>query len=365
MTKNIILGIGIFVAVVLIVGGAMYYGKTGTLNSENTTSTSSTVNTTSTMPVTPPVARKSGVPTVVTNAKVAESNSSAIVTGMVTPNGAQTTYWFEYGKTNRLEVKTTAKIIGSGFVAIPSPEYITGLSANTQYSFRLSAKNTYGTVNGPTFAFTTNSNPPVQGIVPTVQTVSAMNISRTGVSLQGNVNPNGFDTSYWFEYGETTNLGNLTSFQSAGNGRGNVNVSASLSGLKPVTRYYYRVNAQNQYGTVNGALLSFDTQGPIAPSVTTNPASAITGTSATLNARVNSNGVETTYWFEYGTDSAFGSISGKTTPKQKLDNIGNASVSAEVDTFSVNTQYYYRIVASNAYETVYGNIVNFKTKTIR
>jgi phosphodiesterase/alkaline phosphatase D-like protein len=36
-------------------------------------------------------------------------------------------------------------------------------------------------------------------------------------------------------------------------------VSQSISGLKPLTKYYYRISAQNTNGTANGAVMSFTT----------------------------------------------------------------------------------------------------------
>src|SRR3989344_3550377 len=63
--------------------------------------------------------------------------STVVVKGRFNPNGAATTYWFEYGKTSALGTKTSKYSIGSGFVKIYTPAYITGLEANTTYYFRL------------------------------------------------------------------------------------------------------------------------------------------------------------------------------------------------------------------------------------
>jgi hypothetical protein len=109
-------------------------------------------------------------------------------------------------KNSSLSSKTVSQQIGSGFISLSSPAFITGLKANTLYYFRLSANNNFGTTSGATYSFKTNNNPPVQGVAPTVRTNSAGNISRTGANLNGIVNPNGFQTKYWFEYGKDTNF---------------------------------------------------------------------------------------------------------------------------------------------------------------
>jgi len=360
MTKNsTTVLISVIVAVLIIFG--IYYWSTnsGSAPVANTYPTP--------QPTTPDTGtgRQSGLPIVSTKTASFISQSGAVLNGDVNPNGTQTSYWYEYGQTSALGTRTIPQKIGWGFINIPAPAYIIGLAPNTFYYFRLSAQNGYGTVNGAMYTFTTNNNPPPQGNAPTTHTDAATNVSRATANLNGRVNPNNSDTSYWFEYGETTDLGTATAFQSAGSGNNSVNASVSLSGLTPLTKYYFRLNAQNQFGTVNGAIVSFTTQGPKAsgaPSANTNSASAITTSTATLRGKVNPNGDTTTVWFEYSEDSLLGSILGAGTQRQMIGS-GTATldVSADITGLVPNTKYFYRVVASNSYGTVRGNITNFRT----
>ncbi len=113
------------------------------------TSTPSTTQTaTVTQPANTPVVQTAGVPVVVTHSTVSATDNTAILNGTITPNGAFTTYWYEYGLSVNLGSKTNAQTVGSGFVSIQAPGYITGLSANTTYYFRLVGQNQYGTVSG-------------------------------------------------------------------------------------------------------------------------------------------------------------------------------------------------------------------------
>ena len=82
-------------------------------------------------------------------------------------------------------------------------------------------------------------------------------------------------------------------------------VSASLTGLASGTTYHYRVVATNSSGTGRGADGIFTTSS--APVAVTGPATSVTPTSATLNGTVDPNGRETTWYFEYGTSTSYGS----------------------------------------------------------
>ncbi len=208
---------------------------------------------------------QSTIPTAITNSAVSPTDTTAIVNGSVNPKGSFTSYWYEYGKTSELGSKTSTQTMGSGFVTIQAPGYITNLTKNTTYYFKLVAENQNGRVAGSQYTFkTTEGTPAPLGSAPTTKTISANGVSRTTANLNGEVTPNQNDTQYWFEYGTTAELGNTTAFSAVGDGKVKVPVSISLSDLKPLTTYYFRINAQNQFGTINGSILNFKTTGPAA-----------------------------------------------------------------------------------------------------
>lgn len=217
------------------------------------------------------------------------------------------------------------------------------------------------TTNTTTITTTTTSI----ATAPSV-TTSASSITRTTATIHGQITPNSSDTSYWFEYGEVADLGNTTALQSAGNGTATKTVSASLSSLKPLTKYYFRLNAQNQFGIMTGGTMTFTTLGPVAagsPTVTTTNAGNVATSSATLRGHLNPNSYPTTYWFEYGTDSLLGNIFGSSAHVD-LTSRGTATVtvSADIKSLGSNTKYYYQLVARNSYGTVRGDIIAFTTK---
>ncbi|HEY5342743.1 MAG TPA: fibronectin type III domain-containing protein, partial [Solirubrobacteraceae bacterium] len=91
-----------------------------------------------------------------------------------------------------------------------------------------------------------------------------------------------------------------------------------------------------------------------------NAVTFLTQTSATLNARVNPDGQTVTECtFEYGTSTGYGSKA----PCKSLPGSGTSpvAVSAKVTGLTPNTEYHFRIVATNAAGTSKGEDVTFRT----
>src|SRR5436305_8373681 len=92
------------------------------------------------------------------------------------------------------------------------------------------------------------------------------------------------------------------------------------------------------------------------PVATTGNATAITPTSATINGTVNPEGQSTTYYFEYGTTTSYGS---QTSMAGAGSGTADVKVSTAIEALTPNTTYHYRVVASNASGTTLGTDVSF------
>jgi hypothetical protein len=195
---------------------------------------------------------------------------------------------------------------------------------------------------------------------PSVSTGSATGVTATSATLNGTVNPNGSATSWHFEYGTTTAYGQTTPAQNAGSGTSNLGVSATVASLQAGKTYHFRIVATSTGGTSAGADATFSTPAPGAspPAVTTSPATGITGNGAKLNGKVNPNGAATTWFFEYGTTTGYGT-------KTPVKNAGNgtkaSNVNATVGGLSASTTYHYRLVATNPSGTTDGADQTFTT----
>jgi hypothetical protein len=124
--------------------------------------------------------------------------------------------------------------------------------------------------------------------------------------------------------------------------------------------YHFRAVATNAVGTSNGADMTFTTTAcpPQAPTVTTQAASGIGQTAATLNGTVNPNGGATDAYFEYGTTTSYGST---TTPSSMGSGSSVLPFSDSVGSLTCNTLYHFRAVATNAGGTSNGADMTFTT----
>jgi hypothetical protein len=99
--------------------------------------------------------------------------------------------------------------------------------------------------------------------------------------------------------------------------------------------------------------------GGSAPSVTTGSATSITQSSATLNGTVNPNGQATTYHFDYGTSTSYGSKAPPGSDPSAGSGTSDQAVSANLTGLTPGTTYHYRLVATNASGTTQGQDKTF------
>lgn len=355
--------IGVLVAAAII--GGIYYATTKKATAPEPTPTGESP---SQVP-----GQVSGKPSVKTKSANYISQSTAVLDAEINPNGAQTSYWYEYGTTQSLGSITIPQLLGAGYVNYSAPGFVSGLSADTKYYFRAVAENRNGRVNGSISSFTTTNKPPVPGNPPVADTTSASDVDHDSATLNGRLTTQNSKTYYWFEYGTTSALGDTTSSSVQDPGSATVSVSKTIRELKEGTRYYYRLNAQNGYGTDNGPIRSFVTQAatptpPVPPAgeeptADTDPATSITADGATLNGKINPNGAQTTYWFEYGRATLLGvfDLTEKTSEKSVGAGKATVSVTQAVSGLQADATYYYRLVGKSQYGTNYGSIHKFTT----
>lgn len=193
-----------------------------------------------------------------------------------------------------------------------------------------------------------DSNPPP--VVPTDPPDGASEITTQGATLNANVNPNGTQTHAYFEYGPTSAYGTRLPQGSdiyVGSGTESVLVTQPVSGLQPNKTYHFRTVVYNSWsGAIYGPDQTFTTLAA-APTVAVRSATHISETGATLRGTVNPNNMASTYRFEYGPTTSYGT-SVPVPDGSAGSGYGAAAVSAVIHGLQSGSTYHYRVVATNA-----------------
>jgi phosphodiesterase/alkaline phosphatase D-like protein len=216
--------------------------------------------------------------------------------------------------------------------------HVSGLQPGTLYHYRVVAENSKGKSPGNDQTFTTVT------AVPNLTTGAATDLTGTSATLHGSWTGNGEDTTCHFEWGYSDAYGNSTPAVDEGSETGTQNASVSLTGLSPVTTFHYRIVCSNVTGPAVGNDQSLTTKA--LPAVAIRPPSGYSTTGVTLRGTVGpQSGGPTTYHFEYGTTSAYGTSTAESAPVGS----GNETYPAEakLEDLQPGTVYHYRLVATS------------------
>jgi hypothetical protein len=204
------------------------------------------------------------------------------------------------------------------------------------------------------------------GHVPTVTTGAASELTPGAATLNGTVNPEEAPIGEcFFEYGESRAYGKTVpcaeSPAEIGSGNAPVAVHANVSGLVGLTsdEYHFRLVAAQ---TVKGFGEDSSFIALLPPAIEDTHATNVSSTSATLQGTLNPRAHDTTYHFEYGTDTNYGS----STPTLDAGSsaAGAPVAPAHVQGLSDDTTYHYRLVAGSVIGTTDGPDATFTTESV-
>lgn len=195
--------------------------------------------------------------------------------------------------------------------------------------------------------------------LPSVAAPVVTNIGPESADASVVVNPNGEPTAVIIEY---TRYGSWETLpeQAIGSGTAPVTVEGELLPLAPNAEYRVRATARNSGGAeTTGPEVTFNTVSP-APFAYSGGAAPRAETTARLTGWVNPRNNETTYYFEYGPTTSYG-----TTLQSSSAGGGEEQlpVSAELDGLTPGATYHFRLVAESAAGTTHGDDRAFTTRT--
>lgn len=313
------------------------------------------------------------VPDTTTEAASGVAKTTATLHGTVDPDGIEVkSCKFEYGVepgvfSHSAPCSPVAPYTGMTPEAVEAE--IGGLDPSTTYYYRVVASNSGGTDQGFEEQFTTLPS------VDNLSTGPAEEVTPNTAKLTGSLSPDGTDAHYYFEYGTSTAYGSIRPAlpgTDAGSASEAVSAKTSLVGLTASTIYHYRLVGVNSFGSTFGEDETLTTP-PAVEALSTGPAEEVTEQTAKLTGSLSPDGTDAHYYFEYGTSTAYGSMSptlpgadaGVGGPKCVSPGgpeCGPVSAETKLEGLAGDTTYHYRLVGINAFGITYGEDVTLLTQ---
>jgi len=289
-------------------------------------------------------------PAVTTTAATQIAGSSAVLNATANPDGLASTGYFQWGLTSQYNNQGNNLGLGNGNATLPESEGIANLQPKATYHYNFTASSSGGIAIGADKTLTTVVQPPA------VKTLPALYVLQNSAQLEGDVDPDGWPTYYYFRYGTTTNYQFVTALQGAGNGNATNLYGLPVANLSSYTLYHYQIVATNIGGVVFGNDVTFRTVAP-SPEVTTGSGSDInpTTTTAVLFGEVNPSNLTATNWFQWGTSTNYGN----NTAPQVIQT--TTTLTAPIAGLVPGTTYHYRLVSTSIGGTATGNDQDFTT----
>jgi hypothetical protein len=336
-----------------------------------------------------------GSPPLIESESVSQvTETDATLEARIDPNGLNTTYQF------RLEsgclppmaclAITTYPLPSGELPASSEPQSVSldlnsagiTLKPHTTYAYSVDATNEAGSTSGVERRFTT-PGPPL------IESESVSHITATEATLEAQVNPDGLATQYefWLAFANCQNpppggaVCASISVLRVGTGKlpaasGGESVSTTLTHLHPGYAYTYWAVATNSAGEAVGEHRRFSAQSAPPPTIESEDVSHITLNDATLEAEINTHGLETSYEFhlvehwacEDSTPRCFPPVRYIPLPSgELLGSFVTQSVSLDLGSAGVSLEghdlYEYWVSASNAAGTTQGEPHLFSTSS--
>jgi hypothetical protein len=290
------------------------------------------------------------LPSVVTGPPSAEAFTAVTLSGDIDPNGAATTYDFEYGTTSVYGLQTSIVDAGAGIHNFGVAARLDGLTPGTTYYYRLVARSGLGASYGSAATFRTPAH------APTILTSSFAGVEDSSADLYAEIDANGLASTWYVRYGTSSAFGLQSTSRAIGSSAAPVTVSMPLRHLAAHASYDFEVVATNAAGTSFGSERAFLTTG--SPIIVTQSIRDLATTSVTLAGSVIPDGHTTKWEFQYGTTLAYGE---STAADDAGSGMTDVSVARTVAGLIPNTSYHFRLVAESADGVVVGSDMPFET----
>jgi hypothetical protein len=285
-------------------------------------------------------------PTVVSESASEVKATEAHLNAVVIPNGETSECHFQYGVTSIAENEVPCESQSLEGEEKEIGVNVSGLAQNSTYHYQVILTNPSGTTegDGTPAEFTTLIGPAAPEKLEGEATAA-------GVKLKGVLeqNDSGSPETYEFLYAQSASecTGGVATPPKPATGA-KEDVEGEVTGLLPNSEYTFCLRVRNERGEEATSTSITLTAPELAPTITEESFSNVGSASATLHAKVDPGGALTSYYFQYGPTTAYG----YTTPVESAGAASEpVSVLANIEDLTPNTEYHFRVVASNARAT--------------
>jgi uncharacterized protein (TIGR02145 family) len=178
-----------------------------------------------------------------------------------------------------------------------------------------------------------------------VNTGAASGVGLHQAMLNGTIDPivSGVETTYWFEWGETSSYGNKTPEQTIGRLKSSTAVQAIINGLEWHKTYHFCLFVKTNGQIVPGRNCSFLTLGNI-PTISEITIDNDNLDKFIIKATINPNLVATTATLEWGETNSYNHA----TASQTVEGSKAVQISFEIPVPERALEYHFRVKAENA-----------------
>jgi hypothetical protein len=200
-----------------------------------------------------PVNLSASLPVAVTQPASDITLTNATLNGTVNAGDVTSSYYFEWGtNTSYGNFTPTNMLVTNLTVAQAVSATLNNLTPGSTYHFQLVAFNGLGYSFGGDFTFTTLAEE------ATVTTLPATGVNTSSATLNASVDPNFSPTTVYFQWGLTTNFGNLTPPVNLTTNLSAIQtVSETINNLQAGSNYWFQAVAVNSGGIAFGSTLLF------------------------------------------------------------------------------------------------------------
>ena len=289
-------------------------------------------------------------PSVTRSAETNVASLGAQLNGVVNPQGSATSVSFCLGMSSdlagcRVYSANESPLIASNSLFAVSAN-VGSLQASTTYFYKITATNTNGSTSTSTHSFTTQALP--------------LNVTTQNGGLPPGTVGEAYSTSLVAAGGSQPYSWTVT----AGSLPAGLDLSfftGAITGT-PTSAGNYTFTIKVRDNTNDNTLKEFTMAVEGSPTATTNQASSVSDTTATLNGLVNPQNLLTAVGFCYATNPNFSDCTHVAASQSPLAaGTSNVSVDASIQGLAAGTTYYVRTEASNNSGSTLGNSISFTT----